>query len=70
MKEENIDYLYTERLFVGVNHKNELYFSIISFQNKANRVYVSDIAGVGCKVGKTENTTVGPTMVTKPWLPE
>ena len=24
-------------------HKNELYFGIISFQNEANRVYVSDI---------------------------
>ena len=24
---------YTERLFVRVNHKNELYFSIISFKN-------------------------------------
>ena len=33
----------TERRFVRVNHKNELYFSIISFQNKANRVYVPDI---------------------------
>ena len=35
--------MYIERLFVKVNHKNELYFGIISFQNKANRVYVSDI---------------------------
>ena len=33
---------YTERLFVRVNHKNELYFSIISFHNKTNRVYVSE----------------------------
>ena len=30
----------TLRLFVKVNHKNELYFSIISFQNEAKRVYV------------------------------
>ena len=34
---------YTERLFVRVNHKNELYFSMISFQNEENRVYVSEI---------------------------
>ena len=34
---------YTERLFLRVNHKNELYFSMISFQNKANRVYESEI---------------------------
>ena len=33
----------TVRLFVRVNHINELYFSMISFQNKANRVYVSEI---------------------------
>ena len=32
-----------EEIFVRVNHKNELYFSIISFQNGANRVYVSEI---------------------------
>ena len=34
---------YAERLFVRVNHKNELYFSMISFQNEANGVYVSEI---------------------------
>ena len=35
--------LFTQRLFVRVNHKNELYFSMISFQNEANGVYVSGI---------------------------
>ena len=34
---------HAERLFVSVNDKSELYFSMISFQNEANRVYVSDI---------------------------
>ena len=34
---------YTERLFVRENHKNELYFSMISFQNEVNRVYVSEM---------------------------
>ena len=34
---------HTERLFVRVNHKNELYFSIISFKNEENRVYTSEI---------------------------
>ena len=34
---------YSERLFVKVNHKNELYFSMILFKNKVNRVYVSEI---------------------------
>ena len=29
--------------FVRVNHKNGLYFNMISFQNEANRVYVPDI---------------------------
>ena len=33
----------TERLFVRINRKGESYFSIISFQNEANKVYVSDI---------------------------
>ena len=33
----------TERLFARVNHKNELYSNMISFQNEANRIYVSDI---------------------------
>ena len=31
---------YTERFFIRVNHKNELYFSITLFQNEANGVYV------------------------------
>ena len=35
--------LRTERLFVRVSHENELYFIMMSFQNKANRVYVSEI---------------------------
>ena len=34
---------YTERLFVRINRKSESYFSIISFQSEANRVYVSEI---------------------------
>ena len=34
---------YTEWLLVRLNHKNELYFSMISFQNEANRVYVSEM---------------------------
>ena len=33
----------TERLFVRINRKCELYFSIISFQSEASRVYVSEI---------------------------
>ena len=33
----------TEIVFVRVNHKNELYFSMISFQNEANRVYLPEI---------------------------
>ena len=33
----------TERLFVRINRKSESYFSIISFQSEANRVYVSEI---------------------------
>ena len=33
----------TQRLFVRVNHKNELYFSMISFQNEGNGVNVSEI---------------------------
>ena len=40
----------TERLFVRVNHRNKLYFSIISFQNEANRIYVSDIYTVVFKL--------------------
>ena len=32
-----------KELFVRVNHKSELYFSIMSFQNEAIRVYVSEI---------------------------
>ena len=35
--------LCTERLFVRINRKSESYFSIISFQSVANRVYVSEI---------------------------
>ena len=35
--------VHTERLFVRINHKNELYFSIISFHDEANRVYLSEI---------------------------
>ena len=35
--------VHSERLFVRGNHKNELYFRMISFQNEANRVYASDI---------------------------
>ena len=34
---------YTERLFVRINRKSESYFSIISFQSEANKVYVSEI---------------------------
>ena len=34
---------YTKRLFVRVNHENELYFSKISFQTEANGIYVSEI---------------------------
>ena len=34
---------YTERLFVRMNHKSELYFSMISFQEEANWVCVSEI---------------------------
>ena len=34
---------YTEKVFIRVNYKNELYFSIISFRNEANRFCVSDI---------------------------
>ena len=36
-------FCYTERIFVRVNHKNELYLSMISFQNEANRVNVKEI---------------------------
>ena len=39
----SVMYLWIERLFVRVNHKNELYFSIISFQNEVNKVYVSGV---------------------------
>ena len=39
----NKELKYTERLFVRVNHKNELYFSIISFQNETNRDYVTEM---------------------------
>ena len=35
--------IYTEILFIRVYHKNGLYFSIISFKNEADRVYVSEI---------------------------
>ena len=35
--------MHIKRLFVRVNHKNKLHFSIITFQNEPNRVYVSDI---------------------------
>ena len=34
---------FTERFFVRVNHEIELYFSMKSFQNEANKVYVSEI---------------------------
>ena len=34
---------YTERLFVRINRKSESYFSIISFQSEASRVYISEI---------------------------
>ena len=44
-----IEKLCTERLFFRVNHKNELYFSIISFQNEKNRDYVSEINIVALK---------------------
>ena len=32
-------YKYTKRLFVSVNHKNELYFSMISFQKHTKYNY-------------------------------
>ena len=35
--------IYTERLFVRINRKSGSYFSIISFQSEASRVYVSEI---------------------------
>ena len=43
--------MYTERLFVRVNYTNELYSSIISFQNETNRDYyiISEINIVVCK---------------------
>ena len=34
---------YTERLFVRINRKSQSYFSIISFQSEASRVYLSEI---------------------------
>ena len=37
---------YTERLFVRLNHKNELYFNTTSFQNEENRVHVLEISGL------------------------
>ena len=47
-----IDSWYIKRIFVGVNHKNELYFSMISFQNEAHKVYVSEINIVVFKPSK------------------
>ena len=32
-----------KEFFVRINHKSELRFSIIFFQNEANRIYVSEI---------------------------
>ena len=51
-----------KELFFRVNHKNELYFSIISFQNEVNRVYVLfPLAGQACyNINKCNKTPAFP----------